>query len=243
MRNLVLWILLLITPFGFAAEVEVISFDADNPPFMYEHNGKAVGLYPALVTAVFKQMQVNAVLQTRPWKRALGELDRGQSGLGGLYKNAERALKYDFSMPIFVEKILVYYNTAHPLQIRKVEDLAGLRVGVLRGWSYGEAFDRARAAKLFFVEETSSDRQNLRKLDLGRLDAVLAVEESGSAQQRALPDLRIASSPLLQNYTYLAFAKSARKRELLRHFDLTLSELKRRGDYSRIIASELARQR
>lgn len=244
MRNrLLLWMMLLIAPFSLAAGAEVISFDTDNPPFMYKDGGKAMGLYPVLVAAVFKHMQTKVVLQARPWKRAFDELDRGQSGVGGLYKNGERALKYDFSAPLFVEKILVYYNTAYPLQITKIQDLAGLRVGVLRGWSYGEEFDRARAAKVFSVEETASDRQNLRKLDLGRLDAVLAVEESGLAQQRGLPGLRVASSLLLQNSTYLAFAKSAQKQDLLRRFDQALSELKRSGDFSRIVASELTRQR
>ncbi len=58
-------------------------------------------------------------------------------------------------------------------------DLAGRRVGVIRGWSYGEAFDGARRRGEFSCEEVAGDTANFAKLLRGRLDFVVATELGG----------------------------------------------------------------
>lgn len=226
---------------AFSADNLVISFDNANPPFMYERDGKPVGIYPALVGAAFKHMSVGITLQSKPWIRALRELDEGITGVGGLYRSAERERKYDFSQPIFVEKLLVYFNKSRPVNFSTVEDLAQLRIGVIRGWSYGERFDLARRAGHFTVEETPSDEQNFSKLDLARLDAVLAVAEAGAARMATHVNLQAAPTPLALNVTFLAFAKSAGKQALLKRFDRTLKAMHANGEFQRIVAAELAR--
>ncbi|MDR3413454.1 MAG: transporter substrate-binding domain-containing protein [Formivibrio sp.] len=230
----------------FSADNIVISFDVANPPFMYEREGKAVGIYPALVAAAFTHMQVGTTLQARPWVRALRELDAGMTGIGGIYRNSEREQKYDFSNydfsnPIYLEKLLVYFNQSKPVSFRTVDDLKHLRIGVVRGWSYGERFDLARQTQIFSVEETPSDEQNFNKLEQGRLDAVLAVAESGVIRMKELHHVQAAPMPLGENATFLAFSKSAGKQALLKQFDLTLKAMHASGEFERIVAAELAR--
>ena len=224
-----------------ATEPVVIGFDVANPPFMYERDGKAVGIYPALVDAAFRHMQQEVILQTRPWSRLLQESNKGLTGAAGIYINAARAQTYDFSAPLFVEETRIYFARSRPVNFTQISDLKGLRIGAIRGWSYGPAFDRARAARLFTVEETPSDSQNMRKLALGRLDAVLAISESGTALIKQLPQIQADSTPLAKNTTYLAFAKSAHQQTLLLRFDQALSAMKSSGEYERIINIELAR--
>ncbi|MBS1156995.1 MAG: ABC-type amino acid transport/signal transduction system, periplasmic component/domain [Proteobacteria bacterium] len=226
---------------AFSADNIVINFDSANPPFMYEREGKAAGIYPALVTAAFKRMRVGVTLQPRPWVRALRELDEGLAGVGGIYRNAERERKYDFSQPIFVEKLLVYFNKSRPVNFNTVDDLKGLHIGVVRGWSYGERFDLARRAGQFTAEETPSDEQNFSKLERARLDAVLAVAEAGAAQMVTRSNIQAAPAPLALNVTFLTFAKSARKQALLKQFDLALKAMHADGEFERIVAAELAR--
>lgn len=237
MRYWILGIILLWA--GKVGAAEVVNVDADNSPFMYEKSGKVAGLYPALLTAVFKKMPAHVVLQARPWLRALSELDAGQAGLGGIYRNPTREQKYDYSAPIFKEKIQVYFRRGDAIRINRAQDFKGLRVGVVRGWSYGDDFDRARAAGLFIVEETPSDRQNFLKLQASRLDVVLAVAESGAELQRTISGLDMHTAPYLENPTYLAFAKSARKQAFLQRFNQVLAQLRASGEYERIVISEL----
>ena len=223
--------------------VIVVDVDAENPPFMSSRAGYAVGLYPTVIRAALGRCHGNVRVQAKPWKRAFVEIDKARAGVGGLYKNAERLAKYDFSDPIYVENIAVYYRQVRPLEFRSVSDLHGKKVGVLRGWSYGDAFDTARTNGSIATEEVSGDRSNFLKLLDGRLDAVLAIEESGRTTLAA-PRMRgidqagvyLASFPV-----HLAFNKAAGKGDLLACFNKALAEMKIDGSFDRIVREELGR--
>lgn len=226
-----------------AGETVQIEVDADNPPFMYQAGEQAAGVYPAVLAELFRRIGVAVRIEPRPWKRGLLDLDAGRAGVGGIYKTAERMQKYDYSEPLYLEQIAVYYNRKHPLQFQALADLRGKHIGVIRGWSYGDDFDLARKAGLFQATDASGDRQNLSKLALSRIDAAIAVVESGDAviasdnlQQIVRADTLLASNP-----AHLAFAKSARRGNLLRQVDRALAEMRQDGTLARLIAHELAR--
>ena len=226
-----------------ARPVIVVDVDAENPPFMYSRAGYAVGLYPAVIRAALGRCHDNVRVQAKPWRRAFVEIDKAQAGVGGLYKNAERLAKYDFSDPIYVENIAVFYRTVQPFDFRTVADLYGKRVGVLRGWSYGDDFDAARRNGAIATEDVSSDRSNFLKLTDGRLDAVLAIEESGQAAMAAsgLHGIEQANAYLASYPVYLAFSKKAAKSDLLVCFNKALAEMKQDGAFERIVRQELGR--
>ena len=46
-------------------------------------------------------------------------------------------------------------------------DLTGKRIGINRGWRYGEVFDSARQAGLFVAEEAADNQANLEKFIQG----------------------------------------------------------------------------
>ena len=221
----------------------VVDVDAENPPFMSSRAGDAVGLYPALIRAALGRCHDHVRVQAKPWKRAFVEIDKAQAGVGGLCRNAERLAKYDFSDPIYVENIAVFYRTVQPFDFRTVADLYGKRVGVLRGWSYGDDFDVAKRNGSIATEEVSSDRSNFLKLTDGRLDAVLAIEESGQAAMAAsgLHGIEQANAYLASYPVYLAFSKKAAKSDLLVCFNKALAEMKQDGAFERIVRQELGR--
>lgn len=226
-----------------AAEPVLINVDADNPPFMFFSAGKAAGVYPAVISAVFARLDVPVRIDAKPWKRALIEIDHARAGLGGLYTTEERKLKYDFSEPILTENLAVYFNRNRPLNFRTIDDLRGRRVGVILGWSYGGAFDAARREGKVAVEEVSNDRANFLKLAAGRLDAVVAVEQAGKAIIAAekLDNIEQGQTFLALNTVHLAFNKSAQQRGLLARFNSVLAGLKKEGLLDRIVADELHR--
>ncbi len=224
-----------------AAELPaLVNVDDGNPPFMYAVNTQARGIYPALIRAAFQLMGTPVQVEAKPWKRALEEIDIGRAGVGGIYKTAERLQKYDYSDPIYVENLLVYYNVANPLVFNQIQDLTGKRIGVLRGWSYGDAFDHTRRQGLFQVEEVGSDDQNFRKLEAERIDAVIAIQESGTTLVKNYRTISFSLVPLSQNPTFLVFPKSAQRTDLLKRFDQAIRDLRRVGTYKSIITAELA---
>ncbi|HJV63797.1 MAG TPA: transporter substrate-binding domain-containing protein [Albitalea sp.] len=226
---------------AFAQADERLRIDVDdaNPPFMYADHDRAAGVYPALLRAVFADMGVPMEVQPRPWLRALAELDAGSAGVAGIYKNAERLRRYDYSEVLFVERVNAYVR-AGGRRVDGPADLAGRRVGVIRGWSYGDAFDALRRTGAVTVEEVSSDGQNFAKLDAGRLDAVLAIAEAAEPLLRRHASLRFAGT-VTENPTYLAFGKGAHRLGLIARFNASLARLRAAGRVRQIVGEQLAR--
>ncbi len=222
-----------------AAPEVVIALDSQNPPFMYAgRDGQPHGVYALLLRAVFAQVDVTARIVCLPWPRALAGLDRAEHGVGGLYATAERQAKHDFSQVLHVETLRVYARRGGLRLFDRIDDLRGLRVGVLRGWSYGDAFDAATRSAAFGVEPVASDAQNFGKLERGFLDVAVAIEQAGDALLAIgdYPSVRALPNPLTENPTYLAFNKSAQQRPLIARFDESLDRLRRSGEHARIVS-------
>ncbi|WP_252274220.1 substrate-binding periplasmic protein [Pseudomonas subflava] len=214
-----------------------VALDNANPPFMYRQDGRAMGLYPRLLEAVFARIGEPLSLRPMPWKRALRRGAAGQMGIGGIYKNAARLEVFDYSAPIFEERLLLYVQRGRAFAFARTEDLHGKRIGVIRGWSYTEAFDQAARAGRIDAEEGGSDEANLRKLASGRLDAVVAIELAGQRllAEPGLENLQALPRPLSTNATHLVFARQAGKRELLQRFDAALEAMRRDGSLQRLV--------
>jgi polar amino acid transport system substrate-binding protein len=243
-----LWLALVAPPSG-AAElagtpVVCVAVDSQNAPFMFARAGLAEGLYPQLVRAAFQHMDTAVKLEAIPWSRALRQLDQAECGVAGIYRNTERLHKYDFSAALFIERVRLYARRERGLSFAGIADLAGLRVGVIRGWSYGDAFDRARRTGEVTVEEVAADAQNFGKLASGRLDAVLAVEQAGAALLAggAYPSVQVLPRPLAVNSTHLAFHKSTHSAALLKRFDDAMEHLRRDGTHDRLVVQALLNQ-
>jgi polar amino acid transport system substrate-binding protein len=186
---------------------ELVMVGDDNAPFFYSVNDQAVGLYPTIVKALFRRIKQPVVIKAMSWKRALTALDAGEGAVAGIYKNRERLAKYDYTDQLYAEHIMIFVRKGDAFEFKGISSLAGKKVGVIRGWSYGDEFDQARKDAVLEAQGTKSDDQNLKKLARGRLDAVLALRESAelvlqtyrlSAQVVALP------KPYLINPTYIA---------------------------------------
>jgi len=224
------------------SQITVIEVDAANPPFMYGSASSAKGIYPALIETVFGMIGTPVSLSAKPWRRVLRNVDLGRAGVAGIYKNQQRSQKLDFSEPLFSERIMVFYNRQHPVKVQGLADLEGKHIGVLAGWSYGDAFDLARQDNHFTVSEANSDAQNMAKLAAGRLDLVLAVEETGSAQVNLAhsKQINMLPVPLFKNLTYLAFNKKVHATLLLQRFNAGLQELKETPQYNLIVKNALS---
>lgn len=116
-----------------------------------------------------------------PWKRAmqLGGHDTNYAGYFPAYYTKERAQECHFSQPMGSSTLGLAYLKSAPLEWKHITDLAlpaKQPIGVVFGYSNGAEFDGLVKFGRLKVDVANSDSQNLRKLLLGRLRAVVIDE-------------------------------------------------------------------
>ena len=215
-----------------------ILFDENARPLAFAgKNHVADGLYPRMIAEAFHRMKVPVRLEAIPWTRALMSVDAGTAGIGGLYQTEERLKRYDYSEPIYEERVRLYFRADHPVVFEHIHDLDHLRIGVMRGWAYCPGFDKARAEGRLIADEADSDDQNLAKLAAGRIDAMLMVEpQDGSIPSPGNLRLGVAARPVAENPVYIAFDKKAGKLPLIARFNQALADMKADGTYEALVA-------
>jgi ABC-type amino acid transport substrate-binding protein len=138
-------------------------------------NGARLKLIEAL------QRELNVVFDVRmyPWARAERYALDGGGLIFGLPKTEERLRTLRYSDAASHRKLWLVTRSDATFKFNTLDDLRGKTLGVVRGYSYGEEFDRARGMQLFRTDEDISSRgTRLTRLMLKRVDAVLLFQPS-----------------------------------------------------------------
>lgn len=228
---------------GVIATPAAIGFDEGSLPTMYRGGVPPAvrGIYPALVGAAFAAMRRPCELRALPFKRLLTEVDAGQLIAGAVIRTPEREQRWWFSQAYFVERLAVY-SAGVPYQ--GLDSLQGKRVGVIRGWSYGESFDAARRQGRFQCEDVASDAHNFAKLLRDRLDYVVVTELGGRMlQQLPAYEGRVVAGSVALGATpiHLAVARSQEGGpSLMAAFNAAVEQLHRDGLVEPLVTREVA---
>lgn len=104
-----------------------------------------------------------------PWRRALESCMTGQACdmLVGVYRNEERQRHLLYTEAIGKMELSLFSLESRQIKVDSLQDLAGLRIGVIRGAMVSQAFDQADFLQ---TEAVDSIQQNIRKLLAGRID-------------------------------------------------------------------------
>ena len=217
----------------------IIALDSAYPPYMHGSKSKPKGLYANLLKEIFGKMKLSLTLEPKPWKRVMTKAKLGKWGVGGIYKNSERVKIFDYSEPIYYERLVLFTRKSSNIKFKKLSDLKGKVIGVMRGWSYGEDFDKAKKMKIFRVQETNEGTQSFKLLLKKRVDAV--VMDSVSANiilkkegwQKKVDE---STNPVAKNAAYIVFLKTMDQKELINKFNDTVQQMKEDGSYQKIIS-------
>ena len=133
------------------------------------------GLSGAVAKSVAARFGYGIKIDYFPWKRAMqvGGSDPDFVGYFPAYHTAERAQQCHFSAPMGNSTIGLAMLAEAPLHWRALDDLAGIKLGVVLGYSNGEAFDQMVKSGKLLVDPSVSDIINLKKLLAGRIRAVV----------------------------------------------------------------------
>ena len=207
-------------------------------PYVYEENGKMLGLDYETTAIVFKRLGIDVEWQFLPWKRCLVMLEQGLAdGALDIFHSDERdALLLYPSEPLSEVEFVMFYANARPYPFRTLDDLGGLTVGTSPGYLYSQAF---RESPLFKRETAPTHEANFGKLQLGRIDLLITDRRVGRhvLKQMQLGD-QITENPMVvsRQNQYLAVRRNAGMDLLVRRFGAELKRFKREPAYAELSA-------
>lgn len=207
-------------------------------PYTYNENGVAAGFEIESFDAVISQMRLEAEYVQYPWNRCLKSLEHGQvDALISLLKTPERErYTYYLETSISISKTMLFITLDKAISFSgSYRDLEGYSIGVITGFSYGEAFDNAD----YLTKDGAEDVQMLiTKLLKGRNDVAVEnqVVVKASALKMGVQDqLGFLEPPIHTQKLYVGFSKANNLESLCTEFSEALHEFKNTDAYAAIL--------
>ncbi|OHD23967.1 MAG: hypothetical protein A2Y38_03040 [Spirochaetes bacterium GWB1_59_5] len=156
----------------------VFAGQAAYPPFEFidKQTGEYTGMTVELIRWIATEYGFTAVFEPMPFRAAqVAVLQGSADALSGFFKSDERAIRYDFSRPVFSVATSLFTRSENT-ELRSVADLNGKRVAVQRG-DYAVEYLSATNAEVEFIY-TDDFRSALGLVSSGKADALIGDEET-----------------------------------------------------------------
>lgn len=220
------------------------------PPFQYQDaEEKIKGVDIELTKSVMQHMGCDLQLQHMPWKRVMHEIESGRLEMSaGASITPERKEFAYFSEPYRRESFFPYVRKGETKKypIERLEDIKthNLRLGVVRGYHYGEAYERLMKDAAFsgLVQEVAYDHLNFKKLIHRRIDVFLGEPffTAYELKNRNLADtVERLPFEIDLGTIHVIFSKKSVSPEIVEKFNESLGALKENGTYQRIVEKYL----
>jgi len=193
------------------------------------------GFLSELLVEALKQKGYKTSISFIAWARAVRNVQIGRADiLIGAYYTDERAKFLAYSHPITEVQDVLFCKKESKISYKELTDLKQYQIGVIRGASYGDAFNKATFLKKQIV--TKNDL-NITKLMKGRIDLLAGPKDIiNFILRKEYPDLvgLIVSinPPLSRNKIYIGFSKMVDGyQERLKAFNESFEILKKNGSF------------
>ena len=187
---------------------------ADNlPPKMFVgKDGKPTGFMTELTDAIVRKAGYRPDFVVRPWAVAVKSAAEGTGLITNLSKNPEREKIFVYSDSIYEDRVQIVSLKKSRIEENSLADLKGKRVGMLRGVSYGAAFEQALPGVSAEFDEGSEQR--VRRLISQRIDAAIISGGFASVRYNAelagvpIVNFKVHDTPLAIDSNHIAIAKT-----------------------------------
>ncbi|WP_300295239.1 ABC transporter substrate-binding protein [Ferrovibrio sp.] len=208
MRWLVPMLAMLLLPLPAVAEPWRIVCDENFPPYNFVEQGHVAGLDAEIIAALVQRAGATPQIDPQPWVRVQDLLERGEVDAAFQFVGrADRFEKYFMVGPFRTGQTVFATRPDHTIQWRSLTDLRGYRIGTIRGYTYGAAFDND--ASLTREAAAGDYSQLVRMLAAQRVDLIIGDREALSYfARREMLRLDILGPPLAEVPRYIAVPKT-----------------------------------
>lgn len=220
-----------------AAEQLTLVAEDDWAPYSSLKHGQAHGLAVDIVRAAYQEMGVQVTFRSMPYARCMKLVEVGREvGCFNSLKDATTAPVFAFGrQPLFTATIAIYSH--QPEAGMTVAALAGKRVGLTNGYTYGSEVEQDRR---MLKDKAVSDLASLRKLVAGRLDYALVYTRVADQLQHLYSQefsgrlYRVGT--VIENPLYVSFSRrNLRSESAMLQLDRGLQRLHQNGQYQQIL--------
>jgi polar amino acid transport system substrate-binding protein len=226
------------------AEVLHLATGDDYAPF----TGKALpgqGILTQVVRAALAEQGMAITLDWLPWNRGYLQTRRGDyDGTFPYVRSAEREADFLYSAPLYVTAQHLFSRSEDRIEVDDLPRLAGRRLCYPLGWQPPRVIQELVDAGVLQRHSPLGLKECAQLLLLQRDDLFLADHDLGESALRAIgaeTGQFHRSTTTLGNNTlhFIVSRRHPRAAELIARFDLGLATLKARGEYQRLIESNL----
>lgn len=223
---------------GANSEVWSVATDKSFAPYTYQNaQGKPAGIHYDIVDSAMKKMGQDYNLESYPWARIVDTTDRAEVDFSFSWAGKPaRFEKYIMIGPLHRGRnVFAKLSSNTDISYDKLEDLKGLKIGTVRGYSYATAFDEAN-----YLTKDSSNTDNsalIKKLMSGRVDIIIGDENVLNAEKKKLgisAEITYLPKAVKEVDRYAAFPKT--NPEKAKKFATALEAIKADGTYEAILA-------
>ena len=233
-----------------ATSITIVGDDS-YPPYSYNDNGEAKGIYTDIIRSALKKIpKFSATIETKPWKRGLKMLKSGEiTFLYPPYKRLKERPYMSYSVPILDEKLVLFCRKDLMASPRPnfPNDYKGLSIGENLGFSSGAAANKAKRDGVIRLSSAKGTVTNLKKLILGRLDCYINDKLSILAELKALERnntyngssiVEAATLSIEQGFLGVATKRTSEQTQsFVERFNSVILNMQKNGDIEKIIKS------
>lgn len=217
------------------------------PPWNLGQEGKEPtgGIAVNIAQTVFEEAKLDYKLMLYPWPRCLNMMKIKKADVAWfLTKNNDRKKYMHFSEPILVSPYLIYFTTDKNFRWNNFEELKLLKIGITRGFNYGDKFWAAAKKYKFMLEKTSDDNKTIKMLLSKRVDIIIlnksVAQDIISKNIDLKGKLTYSLKPVSQSTYYMALSRKKRSYyKLLPKINEAIKTLKSKGIIEKIVNNQV----
>lgn len=242
MKRFFLALLILILPCTLHAEQSRlhIGISTGYPPYyFFDKEQNPSGICIDIIRHIAQQLHIEVYFSSFPWKRMIYNGKEGiVDAVMPLFKTEERS-----SFLLFPESSLIQEdNSFFTLKSSKLSysgnlnDIAEYHIGVIDGYSYGQAFDTNDAIKHKAVTQGEDQLIQLvvnQRVDMGVGNSMVITYLA--AQKNLAQKIHFLKPPVVENPLHIGFSKANISPEFVANFSQALEKFKSTDTYREII--------
>lgn len=234
-KNLVLFLMLIMSTLTFAKGKLYVGTNAEFPPFEYLDKGEVVGFDIDLVKAIGKKLDMEVVIKDMAFDGLIPALETNKIDIviAGMTASDERKMAVNFSNPYYTANQVIILNDNNN-DIKTFDDLNGKLVGVMLGFTGDVVVSEMKDVK---SKKYNASYAAIMELQNNKIDAVVLDSETALNYVKNNKGLKLAeTSGEPEEY---AIAISKKNSELLNKINTTLDELKKDGTYETLLKKHM----